>query len=240
MSTLIDLSSVKLPDGTCFPGSMQDLLDLIVDSMQAELPDSVTLFNFGPNTPPTEREDQPWIKTSGTGQLLGIYTFTNGNWEPQDPPFTTGDILMFSGSEGDIQPPWYVCNGQTIQSIQNNQITNQIVLPDLRGRFIVGTGQRVLPTGSSDTATDFATGQTGGEETHVLTVPELPAHAHNLGALGSLPTAPPDYSFIDNSVSTLSDLVTGMTGGDGAHNNLPPYYALAFKMFISREDAGLT
>lgn len=69
-------------------------------------------------------------------------------------------------------------------------------------------------------------GDTGGEEDHTLTVAELPEHSHTLDAVsptfnyapGSMPfyQYAPGYPFMS----------TNATGGDTAHNNVPPYTVL--------------
>ena len=60
---------------------------------------------------------------------------------------------MWSGSSSNIPSGWLLCNGSN-------------GTPDLRDRFIVGTG------GS------YGVGFTGGEVTHTLTIAEMPRHNH--------------------------------------------------------------
>jgi hypothetical protein len=213
MPTPIELAAATLPEGTCFPGNMQDLLALIVGNIQASLEDTVTLFNFGPNTPAVDRQDQPWIRTNSVGKFLGVYTFTNGQWEPADPPYTTGDIMAFNGDPSLILPPWWVCNGQTI-TVNGTQYT----LPNLQGTFLIGVGQRTLPNGSADTATTYELAQPGGNETHLITPAELP------------------YSFITDGPANnttdpnlpLASVSTTQTRG----NYVPPYFPVNWKMYI--------
>ncbi len=102
-------------------------------------------------------------------------------------------------------------------------------VPDLRGRVPVGAGTGTgggasgtgAPTGGSAlTAVSRATWK--GEETHVLTVPEMPAHTH--------PQTPASGTGAGNLVgnASASGSVTGSTGGDGAHNNIQPVMGVNF------------
>ncbi len=117
-----------------------------------------------------------------------------------------GIIVMWSGSE----PPegWAICDG-----------TNGT--PDLRGRFVVGTKATEL---------DFQySGKTGGTKRVTLTVDQIPPHTHTYSAplvSGDHPGGGSGYDR-PNSLNTGS---TGSKGGGGSHENLPPYYALAFIM----------
>ena len=78
--------------------------------------------------------------------------------------------------------------------------------PDLRDKFIVGAGNT------------YAVAATGGKSTHTLTVSELPTSVwYSPGGGGS--------SAIPNAGAT-----TAFTCGGGAHENKPPYYALAYIM----------
>lgn len=129
----------------------------------------------------------------------------------------SGFIGMWSGSV--IPNGWYLCDG-----------TNGT--PDLRNRFIVGSGG------------EYTIGNTGGEKTHTLTVNEMPIHEHKISQLdktgfnsstmftssrvyaGVSDLSPESTSMYEKSVSTSTD----STGGGQAHENRPPYYALAFIM----------
>lgn len=146
-----------------------------------------------------------------------------------------GVIVMWSGAVVQIPEGWALCDG-------NNDT------PDLRNRFILGAGDR------------FAPDSTGGEETHVLTIEEMPTHDHGSKSLtGSLifhgqtsGTALQDAhgifsgsSYIGdkyhNNESSSGSFSYGVAnidathghdskGSDQAHNNMPPYFALAYIM----------
>ena len=93
-------------------------------------------------------------------------------------------------------------------------------------RTVIGLG---TATGAAG-ATAHTLGQKGGEETHVLTVPESPAHTHNLAKKMS----GNDNTMWHNSNSSAAGTdgagtgtqATSSVGGDQAHNNMQPYLAL--------------
>ena len=73
----------------------------------------------------------------------------------------------------------------------------------------------------------YKCGDTGGEETHTLTVNEMPAHNHYM----QLPTG--TYAGSYNNVCKTGNYVDNWNmqsnmstaGGSGPHNNMPPYVA---------------
>jgi microcystin-dependent protein len=127
-----------------------------------------------------------------------------------------GMVVAWSGT---VAPSgWALCDGHDGR-------------PDLRGKFILGSGQG---TG----LTLRAIGQVGGAETHTLTVNEMPAHGHpyvdsyfseawgNDKSRGNgLPGS--GKSDNDNALYTL-DRTTSNQGGNQPHNNMPPFYVLAY------------
>lgn len=81
---------------------------------------------------------------------------------------------------------------------------------------VVGRALGIAGAGSG--LTSRALGEALGEETHLLTEAEMPAHSHGLSTVavdGSLSSANP----ANGPGSTVQ---TGSTGGDGAHNNMQP------------------
>ena len=82
-----------------------------------------------------------------------------------------------------------------------------------------GSGQMLL--GVSD---GHAIGSTGGEETHTLTIDEVPNHNHSVklgygsGGMGN------GYGRVDaNNPANQNWGPTGRSGGGQSHNNMPPY-----------------
>ena len=72
----------------------------------------------------------------------------------------------------------------------------------------------------------YSNGTTGGEATHKLTVNEMPSHKHILGYRiggGGGTTWYIDGGTVD---SWGTDTAVKETGGNQAHNNMPPYLAV--------------
>lgn len=116
-----------------------------------------------------------------------------------------GLISMWSG----LVPPdgWAICDG-----------TNGT--PDLRGRFVVG---------QAEDPQFILIGQTGGAKTVTLTLNQIPEHTHSYQA----PLVDGDHPGGSNGYDRPNAKTAGTTGTAGAghpHENLPPYYVLAYIM----------
>jgi microcystin-dependent protein len=122
-----------------------------------------------------------------------------------------GVIVMWSGRILDIPPGWALCDG-----------TNGT--PDLRDKFIVGARQD--DGGFSKTKVTGALTTVGGEAAHKLTIEEMPAHVHSIGCAQAGGTISAGDAW--NTSGGASN--TSSSGGSVPHNNLPPYYSLAFIM----------
>ncbi len=146
-------------------------------------------------------------------------------------PKWKGMITMWSGDINNIPKGWALCDGQIINGLQT---------PDLRGRFILGYGK-------GDNLTERKMKDKGGEEKHVLLEEELPRHTHKWA---DFRTGDDDcggahtYTFKgDNQTQTtiyqhdcgeggdansISEPETSRTGNNVAHENMPPYFVLAY------------
>ena len=69
---------------------------------------------------------------------------------------------------------------------------------------------------------NVAGGTTGGAETHTLTIPEMPGHTHTTATNGVPPTQVAGKVSV-GTATAVDVVVSGSTGGGGAHNNLQPY-----------------
>ena len=107
----------------------------------------------------------------------------------------------------------------------------RVQLPYLNGRTLIGCDN--LGGTSADVVKDEnadIVGGVGGEETHILTINEMPNHSHGIysGYYGSSDNsiATDAHSRGDHSVyhNTLA------VGGGQAHNNMPPYMACNYIM----------
>jgi len=161
--------------------------------------------------------------------------------------FTTGMIILWSGSTGSIPSGWALCNGSS-------------GTPDLRDKFVVGAGNTyaVDATGGSADATlvshnHTASTSTTGAHSHSGTTNTVGDHVHSANRYTtSLYGAPlgagegnaySGATFNTNgagahahtvsisSSGTHNHTVAVASSGTSATNaNLPPYYALAYIM----------
>ena len=175
------------------------------------------------------------IRVSGN-TTVNKDTTLNGNVEI---PKWRGMITMWSGTITDIPKGWALCDG-----------TNGT--PDLRGKFILGMGQGKNPSGVN--LTERRMNDQGGAETHALTKEEMPSHTHQIWFPcegGNCNSGGPWFKYDSSDYRKLISDQIKYTGGDNTittapgfdankpetwaskpHNNMPPYYVLAYIMKI--------
>lgn len=177
-------------------------------------------------------------------------------------PVPLGVVEMYSGTN--IPANYALCDGQAFSQALYPELyavlgtrfnkpgtaSGMFCLPDLRGRFIVGQGSE----------SDYNTvGNTGGENTHTLSLAETPVHSHDRGNMeieGSLSTyenqitsgwgalytsgSSGNASFHSGGPATPSTIHfkasknwtgnTSSVGSGEAHENRPPYFVLFYIM----------
>ena len=80
---------------------------------------------------------------------------------------------------------------------------------------------------------------TGGEETHTLTIEEMPSHNHTrpfAKAAGKYGQTYDPEKGSEGGHTKLDDFPSSTVGGGKAHNNMPPYKAVYIWVKISDED----
>jgi len=144
-------------------------------------------------------------------------------WSTDTPPV---DWLLCDGSavsRGGTYAELFAAIGTTYGAGDGSTTFN---VPDLRGRFPLG--QDDMGGSSADRVTAGEAdilGQGSGEETHTLTISEMPSHSHSIstypspGGSGSLATGA-------NVAGGTSS--TNSTGSSQAHNNMQPYVTLNY------------
>ena len=126
-----------------------------------------------------------------------------------------GGIIAWSGNVGNIPDTWALCDGTK-------------GTPDLRGRFILGVGQGSGLTNRNMNDKD------GGAEKHQLSIAEMPGHTHGGLPNGwSIDGAGP-LTWTSGAIQASNDewSRTGWEGGNQPHNNMPPFWVLAYIMKI--------
>lgn len=142
------------------------------------------------------------------------------NFAPQGWAMAAGQLLPINQNQAlfSLLGTTYGGNGQT-----------NFALPDLRGRVPMHTGN------------GFTLGQAGGQESHTVTISELPAHSHVLQGTTAVATsvAPgntvlsatgnlPLYASPGSNATTLRPDTITNTGGSQAHSNMQPYSVITY------------
>lgn len=245
MSLTLFLDPGVVPDGTPLPSSAQALIDMIAQYTGIDGAEGFSGMNYGASTPSPENRQYPWFKTDTSGNPIGLYSWNGSAWTQIPSTVATGptgsrpvspgdgtkyfdtsinvELIFYSGSwhttdgsPGDIK----FCAAPT-EAYALTQNPGWVICTAAAGRVLMGSG-----SGSGLTAREplnFV-----GEENHVLSLTEMPAHTHttdlaNANADGN------DYN-LDQGLSGhnppglagFSSPQSSSTGGDQGHNNIQP------------------
>ena len=146
-------------------------------------------------------------------------------------------------------PPkgWAFCNGQLLAINQNQALfsllgttyggngTTTFALPNLEGRV-------PLHVGADTFGNNYTLGQSAGEASHTVTIPELPPHVHTLQASNSAANSnspggagPAQPASAVGAVYgpaaapvTMAPQAIGNAGNGQPHNNMQPYLVITF------------
>ncbi len=156
-------------------------------------------------------------------------------------PFLSEIRLMSFGF-----PPkgWALCDGQLLPINQNQALFSLLgttyggdgrvnfALPDLRSRAPIHFGG------------GHTLGERGGEQSHTLSLSEMPTHVHTAMATSSsggaiIPTGnllaggtPQEFHEPDNNLGAMNAATLSNTGGSQAHQNMQPFLTLNFSIAL--------
>lgn len=94
-----------------------------------------------------------------------------------------------------------------------------------------GTWEQIKDTFLLASGDVYNAGSIGGEAMHTLTIEEMPTHTHTykrhtLNREDTSPETGEDAYGVSNKTLDTREGTTGLTGGNQAHNNMPPYLAV--------------
>lgn len=148
-----------------------------------------------------------------------------------------GDTKM--SARIDDHDGWLVCDGRTVSATKYQKLFNAIAytyggsganfrLPDMRGRVAGAIGAGAVTDSAGRALTNRTPGTYTGEEVHLLSTTEMPAHTHTTANTvvtdGNGTTTEMDSSIgtTEINLATTQTTTSSPTGEGAAHNNMQP------------------
>jgi len=204
---IVDVAATTVSHSTSDP---EDRIDLITANSNGTV--SITQGNpaatagqpVAPDIPTNEILLVLVYVRGGSAEILTGDIFNDYKTEVLNDGVPSGVITMWGGSIADIPDGWSLCDGTD-------------GTPDLQDRFVVGAGGT------------YNVDDTGGSNTVQLTIDEIPSHSHTETRYASN-TFNGVGNGTDGGATTINyeSQNTSAEGNDQAHENRPPYYALAY------------
>lgn len=246
MALNLTLTFGSPPSGQEFPGTPKLLGDFLANYFSILGGESFIPVNFGPDEPDTDARGYPWFKTDNDGVPIGWYSWNGTAWEQLNTNVPSGDTasrpssatlgdLYFdttirveliydgstwvtaAGSPGDLK---FVNTTTLLQALAANPGWSQATEATFSGRVLgaAGAGTSLTPRNSGDSV---------GEETHTLSIDEIPEHQHTANGIdGSRWKADGNAAFSTGNLAGWgANLVSSNPpAGEGglAHNTMQP------------------
>jgi microcystin-dependent protein len=123
---------------------------------------------------------------------------------------------VYGSADGYFTLEWVDSNSdEIIDPDEMVEIPSYFNIPDLRGRVTVGLDSLGVNLSNAEI------GSSGGEQTHTLTLDEIPSHNHNYQTFGSGTLRLTSGG--SNSSNMTYSASTSFSGGGQPHNNMQPY-----------------
>jgi microcystin-dependent protein len=191
--------------------------------------------------------------SDGVVQASDGATQANDATAANDMNIPTGTIIAFAGTTAPVG--WAICDGSEVNRIAYATLfaiigvtfgggdgVNTFDLPSLQGRAIIGAGQ-------GNGLSKRSIGEAVGEESHTLTISELPAHSHLIidpghahslvlpGSTGvtAVQSGGPNQGVsgggtwaVQATARAATGITTSNTGGGSAYNNMQPSTVMSY------------
>lgn len=217
----VNLSIATVPEGTCY-GNPQTDWPLMVSYMSASVQGSLNLFNFGNSVPSAADRTKPWIRTNSDGTPDGTYVYSGGYWLKAH-QMPTGAVIMWEGAIASLDA---FDGGETAAvTTISGPFWEEVTEMQARSPIHPGT----LPS-----TTVLSVNNDYGEESHQLTVNEMPAHTHPFDTTNGAQVLAKVTSGKVNDINQTGSLDYAFanapqnTGGDAAHNTIHPVRGIYF------------
>lgn len=211
-------------------GSASGIVAATIDTVPSASVLQSMLANASPGTDGSRIVGYYDATTSTPTTVNAIITFLLSQLAYLIPPGTMMDFAGTSAPDG-----FLICDGTAVSRTTYADLfaaigttwgvgdgSSTFNLPDYRRRVSVGSG------GSGSGTLGNSVGNTGGEETHTMTLAELVGHTHDLGVFGADPGASKASSF--NSGGSQTDTVTTDSTGSATPFNIIQPSAVALRI----------